>query len=334
MLGEAISRVAPLIPPCDCYVVTGAHLVDAVREACVGVPDENVLAEPFKRNTAGCLAYATACLMAEYAQSGCALSMAVLTADHVIGGDEAFRDTVAASMRAAEEHDVLAMIGVVPDRPETGYGYIQIGDTQPLLTGHLGGVAVHRVSRFHEKPELERAEEFVASGRYLWNAGMFFWTVPAFMAELEAANPQLAHAIQAMHTAMRDDDNVEVRRIFEGLEDIPIDRALMERANNVAVARAEFSWDDIGAWPALDRTFNHDGSGCVSMGNPLLIDCDGCIVYDDTERHGRDVAVAVVGAKDMVVVVTDDAVLVVPKDRAQDVKRAVAELRRRNALQL
>lgn len=333
MLGEAIARVAPLIAQEDIYVVTGKHLVDPIRKARVGVPDENVIAEPLKRNTSGCLAYATAHLLAKYGDDR-TLSIAVLTADQTVGDDGAFRETVKAALEAAEEEGALATIGIVPNRPETGYGYIQVAEDAVPLPKHAEGVLVYRVVNIHEKPDRETAEKFLASGRYLWNGGMFFWTIPTFMRELDAVCPQLAQAVRAMTTAMRANDSDEALRIFEKLEDISIDCALMERARNVLVARAEFRWDDVGSWPALDRTLEHDDDGNIALGSPVIVDCKDCIIYNDTQGGDQEMAVAVVGARNLVVVATADGVLVIPKDRAQDVKHAVAELKRREAKQL
>jgi mannose-1-phosphate guanylyltransferase len=343
MLGEAVTRLAPLIPPEDIYVATSRHLVDPIRDAGVGVPGANVIAEPCKRNTSGCLAYAAAHLLAKHASADAEiasrdfqrqLAMAIVTADHTIGNPDAFRQTVKATLDAAEREHALAVIGIVPTRPETGYGYIQIPEGSIPVAGLSGDIEVHTVTAFHEKPSQERAEEFIATGRYFWNAGMFFWNVADLMAELEAARPQLAQAVIAMAGALRANDPEAVDRIFATLEDISIDYALMEHARKVLVARAAFAWDDVGAWPALDRTYPHDADGNVLVGNPAAVQCKNCIVYNDAAASGRDIAVAVVGAEDLVVVVAEDAVLVIPKDRAQDVKHAVAELRRRNANQL
>ncbi len=330
MLGEAVSRVAPLIPPEHVYIVTGAHLVQPIREAGIGVPPENVIAEPSKRNTAGALAYATAVLLANYGGDGSNLSMAVTTADHEIGEPERFRATINTALTAAEQDDVLAIMGMAPTRPETGYGYIQVADGDPTVSGD--GVAVYPVKAFHEKPNRDQAHDFIATGRYFWNGGMFFWRVSVFLDELRQASPAHAAAIADMTEAQRLGDAEAVRTHFERLDDISIDYALMEHARHVHMARADFPWDDVGAWTALDRTYPKDGQGNVAVGDPVLVDTKDCIVYNDL--GATDMAVSVVGAEDLVVVVTKDAVLVIPKDRAQDVRRAVQELKERDAGQL
>ncbi|MCX5758925.1 MAG: sugar phosphate nucleotidyltransferase, partial [Candidatus Hydrogenedentes bacterium] len=177
------------------------------------------------------------------------------------------------------------------------------------------------------------AEVFVASGRYLWNGGMFFWRVSDFMGELDAVCPSISEAVRAMARAMRAGDAAEVEHVFEGLKDVAIDVALMERARKVIVARATFPWDDVGSWPALDRTHTSDAAGNVNVGHAILVDSRHCIVYNDTDADLPRV-VALVGAEDLVVVATRDALLVMPKNRAQDVREVVAELKRRNAPQL
>jgi mannose-1-phosphate guanylyltransferase len=329
MLGEAVSRLAPLIPAKHIYVVTGAHLVQPIRKAGVGVPPENILAEPCKRNTAGALTYAAAILLANYGGDGSNISMAVTTADHQIGDSDLFRKTIDTALTAAETDDVLAIMGIVPSRPESGYGYVQVTDDEPAVED---GIAVHPVKAFHEKPSRERAEDFIATGRYYWNSGMFFWRVSVFLEELLHASPNHAAAISAMAEAQRQGDADAVRAQFERLEDISIDYALMERARRVVMVRADYPWDDVGAWTALDRAYPKDHCGNVAVGDPILVDCEDCIVYNEPGATGM--AVSVVGVQDLVVVVTKDAVLVIPKDRAQDVRHAVKELKERGAGQL
>ena len=339
MLAEAVTRISPLIPPEDIYVATGEHLVAPIREAGVGVPPENVIAEPSKRNTAGCLAYATACLLTKYqselppdsaeAQSG--LLMAVVTADHLIEGDEAFRAAAETAMSAAIAEHALVTIGVQPTRPETGYGYIQIPEDKRPLAGY-GPPDVYPVTAFYEKPDCAKAERFLETGRFYWNSGMFFWNVADFMRELTQAGPAYASAVGEMARSMREGREARVREIFDALPAAPIDTVLMEKAGKVLVVAAPFRWDDIGAWPALARTQACDEHGNLVVGEAVAVDSAGCIIYNDAEPGAREVVV--VGAQDLVVVVVDDAVLVVSKERAQDIRAAVAEMRRRGSTRL
>ena len=312
MLHESVNRLKPLIAAEHIYVQTSEELVPAIRAANLGIPDENVIAEPCRRNTAGCLAYAAAHMLARYGGDGANLSMAVVTADHRIGDNNAFAETVAKIMSVVESEPVLGTIGIPPTRPSTGFGYIQ--------------------AILDEKPPLDVAKSYVASGDYFWNSGMFFWNIATFVKEFDAADPAYGQAIRAMAAAKADGDNEKVVKIFEGLTSISIDYALMEKANKVAMVNATFAWDDIGTWSALERSREADEHGNVPQGDPVLIDSEGCIVYNDEGADAR--AVAVIGVTDLVVVVTKDAVLVVPKDQTEDVKKAVQALQARNAKQL
>ncbi len=330
LLGEAVERISPLIPPEHVFIVTGEHLVSPIRESGAGVPDANVIAEPDKRNTAGALAYAASHLIAKYGGDGSALSMAVLTADHIIKDEDQFRQTVDRAMGAAEDHDCLATLGVKPTRPETGFGYIQI---RPEPVEEVkAGLPVHAVSAFHEKPSYERAEDFIEEGNYFWNSGMFFWKANVFIRELNAVRPEMAERVEKMAHALREDDHLTVQAVFESMESISIDYALMEHAKHVLLVPATFPWDDVGAWTSLDRTLESDENNNVTVGDPVLIDSNDCIVYNDA---GADqMAVAVVGAEHLAVIVTNDAILVVHKDRAQDVRHAVDQLKAKNAKQV
>ncbi len=328
MLEEAVRRFSPTVPCEHVYVITAKHLVEPIRRAKVGLPDRNIVAEPAKRNTSGALAYATAYILATYGGDGSNITMSVTTADHIVGDDDQFHKTLEAAIEAAERGNALATIGVPPTRPETGYGYVQVARDLTPLAGSPEDVPVYAVTGFREKPNLERAEEFLSSGNYFWNSGMFFWRISTFLAELDLARPELCQAIIEMTQALRNEDQDLANTIFSGLEDISIDYALMEHAKRVVVARASFPWDDVGAWPALDRTYPHDSRGNVLVGNPVVIDSEDCIVYNEA---GEDMAVSVVGMDNVVVVVTKDAVLVIPKRQAQEVRTAVRELRRRNS---
>ena len=331
MLEQAVERIVPLIQREDIYVVTGEHLVDAIREADIGIPDANVLAEPCKRNTAGCLAYAAAHLLATRGGDGHTLSMAVLTADHVIGEAQRFRETVDAALSAAESGGVLATHGVVPSHPDTAYGYIQADEAKGPVDA-AAPTPIYPVSAFHEKPDRETAAGYLDSGNFYWNSGMFFWRVDVFLSELERARPDLAAATRDMAEAMREDNEARVREIFEGIESVSIDYALMEKASKVVMARADYPWDDVGSWNSLDRTRDHDARGNVVEGDAIVVDSDDCIVYSDV--NAEDTAVCVVGLRDLVVVVSKDGVLVIPKDRAQDVREAVEILKKRGSKQI
>ncbi len=332
LLEETVDRISPMIASEDVYIATARHLAELIRKEGGGVPENNVLAEPCKKNTAGCLAYVAAHLLGHYEADPKELTMAVLSADHRIGDTDAFLRTVETAMAAAEETGCLSVIGVRPSRPETGYGYIEMAEGAAPLSIKADVGVMYPVACFREKPDAATAAEFVATGRFLWNTGMFFWRLDRFMEELTAASPKHAQAVRDMAESMKKNEDAEVDRIFSLLDDISIDYALMEKCKTVAVTPATFEWDDLGAWDALDRAMAHDGDGNIAMGDPVIVDSKDCIVYNEA---GPDrMAVVAVGVEGLAIVVREDGVLVVPKDRVQDVRKAITILKARKAPQL
>ena len=331
LLQESVERVASVIPPERVFIITSAQIRDAAAAAC-SVPDENVLAEPCKRNTAGCLAFAAAHVMARFNVPAEQITMTVLTADHRIGDADAFCNCVRAALETVERQPALGVVGITPTRPETGYGYIELPEgTAPAFTSPEG-VGVFPVLRFHEKPDAKTAAAFVESGRCLWNSGMFFWTLSTFLTELKLASPDHATAVELMTAALRSNDSARLDTVFAALSNISIDYALMEKAGSIVMARGDFEWEDIGSWEAVGRIFPHDENGNVVNGDAVLIDVRDSIIFKTPAA--ADIAVATLGLENIVVVVTDDAVLVMPRDRAQDVRKIVEELRNRNSGQL
>lgn len=324
MLAEAISRIAPMIPERDIFIITSEQLITPIRESIPGFPPENIVAEPAKRNTAPCLALAAAFIAARYPRIPPEeISIAVLTADHAIAPATAFRATVDAALLHAETTTSLVTIGIPPTRPETGYGYIEVSSKTGINTP--AGVV-----RFCEKPSIETAKRFVEAGNFYWNSGMFFWRLDVFCREISAALPSFGDKITELrrayaHSNMMAIDGSEplARECFNGFQDISIDYGLMERSRNVAVVPAGFGWDDVGAWDSLDRLRDDDDKGNIISGNVVAPDSRNSIVIN----AASNIAVAVVGIEGLAVIVTNDGVLVCPKDKAQNVKKAVIALR-------
>lgn len=325
MIEEALVRISPLVPPEDIFIVTSEVLQAPIRNALPSLPPENVIAEPLKKNTSGCIALAVATVLERYASRGfspATLSMAVLTADHAIGDDEAFRSTVATALEHAESTGDIVTIGIKPGRPATEYGYIE---AEKSAKGE-----VHKVLRFREKPNRETAEEFVESGNFLWNSGMFFWRLDTIENGLINHLPDVGKHVSALRTAVRLQCNTPcngayeaTREIFALFPDISIDFGVMEKAKNVAVVPARFVWDDVGSLDALERLRSADPNGNIVSGGAITLDSRNCIVVNDTNES---IAVGVIGLDDVVVVTTPDGVLVCAKDRLQDVKKVVQHL--------
>ncbi len=321
LLEESVRRIEPLIPIDDIFISTSAVLANPIAEAGM-VARENVLAEPCRRNTAGCLCWVASELQARFPSEE--VTLAILTADHLIQDPDRFRDCVEHAMSTAESHDALVTIGVKPDRAETGYGYIEFGNER-TAEGALP------VERFREKPNHEQATDFLAAGNFYWNSGMFFWRISVFESELKSASPDHAEVMNKVSAAIVAGDRPAAAAAFELMESISIDFALMERARRVLMIPATFPWDDVGSWDALERSRIGDGSGNVAEGNPVLVDTENSIVVNESPDQ---IAVGVVGVDNLIVIVTDDAVLVVSKDRAQEVRQIPRELKKRNASQI
>ncbi len=326
MLQEAVERAAALTGNENVYIITGRHLVAPITEAKLSLPKENILAEPCKRNTTGALAYTAAHLLAKHQDMAPErICMATLTADHRIGNLEAFLQATQTAMQVADSEAALVTCGITPTEPATGFGYIETEpDTRCMLDA-----PVYQVRAFHEKPDADRAREFLASKRFFWNSGMFFWRLSTFLDEMAHAQPDVAKAIHAMAAALRTNDLGAAEECFGKLDDISIDYALMEHARTIKVVEGDFPWEDVGSWTALRREDTVDTEGNYTRGNPVVLDCKNSIIVN--EAGAEKMAVGVLGLSGVTVVVTDDAVLVVDSARAQEVRRVVDALKQRNS---
>jgi len=325
MIEEAIERIKPLIPIEHIYIFTSEILQQPIREALPNLPAENVVAEPSKRNTAPCLAFAAVFLAEKYQMPASEISMAVLTADHYISTLSQFVEAVDNALSYAEKNTALVTIGIPPNRPETGYGYIEISRTadDELITPAVS---------FREKPTFETALTFLKSGTFLWNSGMFFWRLDSLLDSFRTHLPEigskldeLGDLLQSKTTQVIERCIPEIKSLYGQFPDISIDYGIMEKAGNVAVARALFLWDDVGSWDSLDRMRSQDTDGNVNTGKNVLLDTKNSTLVNTTSGQ----VLAAIGLEDFVVVATDDAILICPKNRAQHVRQAVAEIRRR-----
>lgn len=321
MIQETVRRlgaVEGLVPLDPILICNGRHLEQVNDQmAAVGAAPSAVVLEPRGRNTAPVAAVAAA-LAAEADPEALVLLM---PADHVILDAEGFSRTVARSAAAAR--DRIVVFGVEPTAPETGYGYIESG---ALLPEGSAGV-VREVVRFAEKPDLQTARRYVASGRYLWNAGVFLFSPAVLMDELRRHAPEvLETALAALAAAQRRGGEIVLgAEAFGACPSISIDYAVMEKTDRAAVAPIGTDWADVGSWSELWRLGDKDEAGNVSHGEPCLIDASGSLVWSDGP------AVGVIGMSDVVVVATREAVVVLPRDRAQDVKLVVERLKARAA---
>ena len=308
LLEQSVERAAKIVGIESTHIATGKPLQVSSQTACPSLNPSQVIAEPHKRNTSGCLVWVAANVIAQNPDDWPETTIAVLTADQRIDPETEFTKTVLSAMDAAEEHGAIVTIGIRPNRPETGYGYIEVG----AANGNAFDVV-----RFREKPDRETAEQFIDAGNFLWNSGMFFYTLATFMAELELAQPEMARITREIAGHLAQGDTLAAENAFAGLPSISIDFALMEKARRVMVVEATFTWDDLGAWDSIERTYDADQYGNVSLGKSRVIEAKNNVVYIDRSNT----EVCLLGVDDLVIVVTPEAVLVCPKDRAQEVKK-------------
>jgi mannose-1-phosphate guanylyltransferase len=316
LLQETVSRLAPRIPLARVLVVTGAEYVDDVMAQLPGLPPENVIREPEGRGTAPCIGLAALALHHRDPEA----IMAVFPADHQVARAAEFRQAIDAAVEVARQ-GYLVTLGVTPSHPHTGYGYIQRGEA--LFT--VDQLPIYTVRQFTEKPDLATAQEFVASGEYAWNAGIFVWRTRVILDEIARLLPSLDAVLTAAGEAWdRPDRQQALADVWPGAPRTTIDYGVMEKARRVAVIPIQVGWDDVGNWSTLSRLLEADEQGNVEAGagEHVLLDTRDTYVFAAPER-----LVATIGLDDLVVVVTPDAVLVCPKDRAQDVRQVVEHLK-------
>jgi mannose-1-phosphate guanylyltransferase len=318
MLRETVARLEPLFAPGDFWAVTNVEQARAVRRELRGTPPRQVLAEPVGRNTAAAIGLAAVHLARERGDA----VMAVLPADSYIACAPQYRKLLRAAMELAGRPGNLVVLGIPPTRPETGYGYIERG----AAAVRPRGVAAYAVRRFTEKPALDLARRYVASGKYLWNAGMFFWRASTFLESLRrflpATHQALAKLAQTIGTRAY---SGALRRIYPRLESISVDYAVMEPATRmpqrrVSVIPARVGWSDIGSWAAVYELLAKKPGANVSAGASLELDSAGNYFWAPKKF------VAAIGVRDLVLVETDDAILVCPRERSQDVGKVVKRL--------
>lgn len=320
LLRDTVERLQPLVPPEAVWICTTRALADAVRRELPEVPAEQILLEPVGRNTAPAIGWSVRS-MPEAVRRG---AVAVLPADHRVGDPAAFREVLERAARAVETEDRVMTLGVAPRWAETGYGYLELGEAASPPGAETDGL--RRVRRFVEKPTLENAERFVRSGDYLWNAGIFVFRGTTFLDILARLQPDLAGGLEEIAAAP-----YRVGEIYPRLPADSIDYAVMEKLDDISTLPLDCGWSDLGSWSALDEVLAHDGAGNSGRGDTLAVDATGNLLFSDSGDSGL---IAVLGVKDLVVVRTGDTVLVMPKERAQEVRRIVAELASRGREEL
>lgn len=311
MIQLTVERILPLVNMEDIYIATNSSYRDLVREQLPALPEENILCEPVGRNTAPCIGLGAVHMAKKYDDA----TMIVLPSDHLIKYNAIFLGCLQAACRVAEAGENLVTLGITPDYPETGYGYIKFKPEETFLSAF-------KVERFVEKPDLETAKAYLATEQYLWNSGMFIWKVSSVLHALERFTPETHQGLLAIGEAIGTErENEVLRERFTAFKSESIDYAVMEKADNIYSLAGSFGWDDVGSWLALQRIRKTNEFENVVNGRVVAVDTERCII------QGGERLIAAVGLEDMIVIDADDAVLICEKTHAGDIKKVLENLR-------
>ncbi len=315
MIQLTVDRISSFIPVENIYMVTSACYVDTIKEQVPQLLDENLVIEPMAKETAACIGYSAVKLLKKDPEA----VMIVLPADHYIEDEAKFIDTLKQGLEIAASDNCLVTMGIRPVRPETAYGYIETGK---LIDGPFK-IPTYKIKRFTEKPNREKAQEFIDKGTYLWNSGMFIWKAAVLLKQYERFLPDMYMGLKRMSDNIDSPDEARiVEEEYEKIDGISIDYGILEKTWDVYVMESDFYWDDIGNWTALERYMDKDEHGNSVKGECKLLDSHNCIVY------GNKRLIAAIGVEDIIIVETDDVVLVCKKDRDQDIKLLTKELQK------
>lgn len=320
LLEQTVDRIRAIIPPERMYVFTHALLLEQVSRLLPDVPREQVVAEPASRNTAPTVGLAAH----EIAGRDPNGMMVVLPADHVITKPAEFRRVLKAGLEFASVEGRSVLVGLKPDRPETGYGYIRLG----APSGEVDGEKIFAVREFKEKPAFSAARRYVLSGNYLWNGGMFIWRASTVLQHFESVQPEMARILTSIQHGGGIRSSGTMKRLFLTLEKISIDYALLEKIKDIHAVAADIGWNDVGSWAVAYELNTKDAQANVVPENSLSIHSKGNLVISSGKF------VVTVGVENLVIVETEDALLVAARERAQDVGKAVQELDRRGLTKL
>jgi mannose-1-phosphate guanylyltransferase len=321
MIEETVERLLPAIPAVNIYTIANQDQTQALRDYVPVLPKNNFLVEPQGRNTAPCLVLATAII---YAQNPEAV-VAVFPADHSIRQAEIFQEKLLAGAEMAARSENLITFGIPPDFPSTGYGYIRFLKESPRAAADE---PFYEVEEFKEKPDAATAREFINAGNYYWNSGMFIWQARTFAEKLAAYAPEFYTHWQNILAALQSGEADRLDQIYPEIPATSIDYALMEKTQGVLMGEGDFGWSDVGAWSSLAAFWQKDEKGNAVRGQSLILDASGNLVYNPKK------ITALVGVQDLIVVETEDALLICPKDQDQRVKEIVAELRQKQKKEL
>ncbi|WP_132040430.1 sugar phosphate nucleotidyltransferase [Caldanaerobacter subterraneus] len=317
MIQQTVDRLKRIMPIENIFVVTNIDYAAIISDQIPDLPTENILIEPMAKNAAACIGLAALHTERRDKES----IMVVLPSDHVIKDEEAYIEILKTAIEKAKLGDNLVTIGIKPTRPETGYGYIKF---RKMTKEIINGNPVHKVEKFVEKPGYEVTVGYVKNGDYLWNSGIFIWKTSSILRAIEKYMPELHKALENIRKNF-DADDVEKALYdeYSKLESISIDYGVMEKAKNVYVVPGDFGWDDVGSWASIERLYEKDDNGNVIKGNVVSVDTKKSIIT------GNERLIATLGIEDVIIVDTEDALLISSKDKAQNVKEILKKLEKK-----
>lgn len=311
MIQLTVERILPLVALDDIYIATGRDYKELVRNQLPNLPEKNILCEPVGRNTAPCIGLGAVYMEKKYDDA----IMFVLPSDHLIKYTSIFLNTLSNAAEVAEQGENLVTLGITPDYPETSYGYIRFNPNERR-------VDAFRVERFVEKPDAETAKDYLVSEQYLWNSGMFIWKISTILKKMEKYLPETYNGLRRIQAAIETESESEtLKQAFTAMRAESIDYGVMEKAKDIYTLPGSFGWDDVGSWLAVGRINKSNEFGNVINGNVVTVDTEDCII-----QGGRRL-IAAVGLEDVIVVDTDDAVLICEKDSAGEIKKVLENLR-------
>ena len=312
IIQETIDRILPLIPAENILIVTGLSHADELMKQAPQIPEENIIIEPVGRNTAPCIGLAALHIKRKSPDA----VMVVLPADHLINDAARFCHLLSIAAEMAGRGDCLLTIGIKPTFPETGYGYIEQGSLKATIKGE----DIYAVKSVREKPALEQANAFLEKGGFYWNSGMFLWRVDAIVSAIEQYLPDIHEGLLRIEKSIGTDREKEVvDRVYRDIKPISIDYGVMEKADNVLLIRGDFGWSDMGSWDSLWEVSEKDENGNAAHVQGLFVGVDA----KNTLIHSPRKLVALVGVEDLIVVETEDSLLICKRGRSQDVKKVV-----------
>lgn len=311
MIQDTVARLEGVIPKENIFIITNRVQREEIIKQLPDIPSKNILEEPFGRNTAACIGLAS--IMIEEKSKDAVII--VLPADHIIRDKVSFHNTLTSATKFANESKGLVTIGIIPTRPETGYGYIQIDDS--IVTDNI-----HKVLTFAEKPNYATAVRFLESGDFLWNSGMFIWRIDTILEEISKYMPELNDGLQKIKSSLHSKNLDEVvAQVYGQLKSISIDYGIMEKSQKVFLTKGDFAWSDVGSWEEVYQLSEKNAEGNAAIGNVFIDDTSESYIYSP------DKFTAVIGAENFIVINTADALLICRRDKAQDVKKIIEHLK-------